>query len=161
MKTVLQLIAEACHDLERLREDPMFSADNPAKQSALLTRINILEYIESMYLPSGSGFDQGSTIDYDESGKNKIVIVTAFHHMDEHGFYDRWTSHSVHCIPEFSHNGFRLLIKGKDYRDIKDYILWLFHDALTTKVPESERQALVKKAREEAISITEKEMSHA
>ena len=51
-------------------------------------------------MPSGSGFDNGTSIDLDASHAEKLVFNTSFHHMDEAGDYDGWTeahgnSHSV------------------------------------------------------------------
>jgi len=80
-------------------------------------------------LPSGSGFDSGSSIDLDASNKNKIVIVTSFHHMDENGYYDQWTDHTVIVRPDLI-SDFDLRITGRNYRDIKEYMYQVFESDL-------------------------------
>jgi hypothetical protein len=71
-------------------------------------------------LPSGSGFDSGTTVDVDASSDRCIVLHTSFHHMDEHGFYDGWTEHLIRIISTFS--GPDVRISGPDRNEIKDYI---------------------------------------
>lgn len=71
-------------------------------------------------MPSGSGFDSGTTIDLDKSHGNLLVFHTAFHHMTEHG-YDGWTEHTVRVKPDFI-SGFDFTVSGRDRNDIKDYI---------------------------------------
>jgi hypothetical protein len=39
-------------------------------------------------LPSGSGIDNGNKFDYDNSKKDKLIIYSSFHVMDENGFYE-------------------------------------------------------------------------
>src|SRR5208337_2332016 len=41
----------------------------------------------SDHMPSGSGFDHGTQIDLDASHAEKLIFNTAFHHMDDNGFY--------------------------------------------------------------------------
>ena len=89
---------------------------------------NIIERIDNM-LPSGSGFDNGSTIDIGLSTDNKIVLYTAYHHMDEHGFYTHWTEHMIKVYPAF--DGIRLSISGKNDNNIKEYMYDVFYSVLT------------------------------
>jgi len=78
--------------------------------------------------PSGSGFDNGTELDYTKSNSRKLVFHIAFHHMNDDGYYTRWTSHSVIITPDF--NGFNIRVTGKDYNMIKDYIADMFHEWL-------------------------------
>lgn len=87
----------------------------------------------SKLLPSGSGFDVGSTIALDESSPDKIVIDTRYHHMNDVGYYDGWSEHSVIVTPSLCF-GFELRITGKDKNDIKDVIYEVFEHALNTHV---------------------------
>lgn len=95
--------------------------------------------IEQLYclledlLPSGSGFDNGSTIVLDESNENKLVFETDFHHMNETGYYDGWTNHRVIVKPSLAF-GFDLRITGRDRNGIKDYIADVFHNILNQEV---------------------------
>lgn len=88
-----------------------------------------IEHAARTALPSGSGFDSGTTIDLDRSTGEKIVMQTAFHHMSEHGYYDGWTEHSVTVRPSLMH-GFTVMVGGRNRNDIKDFISDDFQHAL-------------------------------
>lgn len=77
-------------------------------------------------LPSGSGFDTGTHLDWDLSKPEKLVFNTEFHHMNDAGYYDGWTSHSVIVTPSLI-TDFKLRVTGVNRRDIKDYIGDTFH----------------------------------
>jgi len=81
-------------------------------------------------LPSGSGFDAGTQIEY--AGANKIVLKTAYHHMID-GYYDGWTEHVVTVTPNLVH-GFDLKISGRNKHDVKEYIAEVFYDVLRSEV---------------------------
>lgn len=88
-----------------------------------------LDYLAKQYLPSGSGFDSGTTLDVDASSNEKLVFNTAYHHMSDSGMYDGWTEHTITLRPSLSH-GFELSISGRDRDQIKDYIHEQFKRAL-------------------------------
>lgn len=79
-------------------------------------------------LPSGSGWNHGTSIDHEHSTATKVVLYGSFHHMDENGTYDGWTDHSIIVTPSFS--WFDLRITGKNRNDIKDYLRDLFRNTL-------------------------------
>jgi hypothetical protein len=85
------------------------------------------------HMPSGSGFDAGTTLDEDSSTPEKVVFDTSFHHMDEMGGYDGWTDHKVVVRPSLAH-GFTTKVSGRDRNEIKDYIGEMFDLALKTEV---------------------------
>lgn len=89
-----------------------------------------LSKIERNILPAGSGFDNGTALDYLRSTPEKLVFTTAFHHMNDHGFYDGWSTHDVIVKPSLI---FRLDIKvtGRNRNGIKEYIAEMFHSSLT------------------------------
>jgi len=80
-----------------------------------------IENIVRNELPSGSGFDSGTTLNFEKSTPNKLVFDTSFHHMNDVGIYDGWTEHSVIVTPDLS-VGFDLRVTGRDRNEIKDYI---------------------------------------
>jgi hypothetical protein len=80
--------------------------------------------------PSGSGFDSGTQLDSVQ--KNKIVFTTAFHHMNDAGYYDGWTEHKVIVTPDFS--CIDIKVTGRNRNDIKDYIEEVFGNWLTSEV---------------------------
>jgi hypothetical protein len=89
--------------------------------------------IVKRYMPSGSGFDSGTKIDLDKSTGDKLVFNTSFHHMNEHGYYGRWTYHTVVVKPSFI-GLFDLNIGGPNYNDIKELIAQSFDIALKERV---------------------------
>ena len=79
-------------------------------------------------LPHGSGIDADNTVDLGKSTGERVVIHTSFHHMDENGYYDGWTEHTLTITPSFS--GINIKISGRNRNDIKDYLVELFAYAL-------------------------------
>lgn len=83
-------------------------------------------------LPHGNGLDIGCTVDLKRSRPDRIVIDTGFHHMNDAGFYDGWTDHTLTVWPAFFSVG--LKISGRDRNQIKDYLRDLFLVALQQEV---------------------------
>jgi hypothetical protein len=91
------------------------------------------ETIESLVkdcLPSGSGFDAGTQFDWDKSKADRLVFNTSYHHMNDGGYYDGWTEHTITVTPSFV-GMCDLKVSGRDRRSIKEYIAETFHNALT------------------------------
>ena len=80
-------------------------------------------------LPSGSGLDAGCKIEIHDSSSEKVVIIFGFHHLNEGGYYDGWTEHTLTVKPKFG--GFSLHISGKDRNQIKDYLYDLFRETFS------------------------------
>lgn len=93
-----------------------------------------IESLVREHMPSGSGFDNGTTLDFDRSNPERLVFVTSFHHMNDAGMYDGWTDHNVTCTASLVY-GFDLKISGRNRRDIKDYISESFQTALNMEEP--------------------------
>jgi hypothetical protein len=94
------------------------------------------ESLESMvdnYMPSGSGIDTGTTLDFARSSPNKLVFLFGYHHMDENGYYDGWTDHKCIVTPSLAF-GIDIKITGSNRNDIKDYLYQTFEMALTQEV---------------------------
>lgn len=85
-----------------------------------------------LYMPSGAGFDDGTSIDVDASTGNKLVFYTSYHHHTDHG-YDGWTTHRVTVRPSLW-NDFAIAIGGRDRDRIKDYMYETFDAALRAEV---------------------------
>lgn len=79
-------------------------------------------------LPAGSGIDHGTQIDLDKSNRDKLVLTMDFHHMDEYGGYDGWTSHTITVRPSFQ--GIDLTISGANRNNIKEYLHDVYYFAL-------------------------------
>ena len=81
-------------------------------------------------LPSGSGIDNGTTVDFDASKPERLVLTSGFRHMDEHGGYDGWSNHSVIVRPSLQH-GIDVRITGRNRNDIKDYLGEVYQESLS------------------------------
>lgn len=92
-----------------------------------------LEALIKERLPSGSGFDAGTTLLLDTSDPDRLVFYTEFHHMSEHGHYDGWTRHWITVTPSLAF-GCRIQVLGEDRDGILEYIEDVFHEALTADV---------------------------
>lgn len=88
-----------------------------------------LEALVQEFMPRGSGFDSGTKLDWSASHPEKLVFSTAFHHMDEHGYYDGWTEHTVTVTPSLSGTP-RIRVSGRNRNEIKDVIYEEFETAL-------------------------------
>ncbi len=82
------------------------------------------------HLPSGSSIDSGVKFDLDKSTPEKMVFHVPFHHMNEGGYYDGWTTYKLTVKPSFW-QGFDLNITGRDKNGVKDYLYDLFSDVFT------------------------------
>lgn len=87
------------------------------------------------YLPHGGGFDASTEVDISRSDRDKLVLVSSFHVMDEYGYYTRWYDFEVVVKPSLV-NEIDITVKGKFGRrqDLKDYITDVFLWALTRDV---------------------------
>jgi hypothetical protein len=90
------------------------------------------------FLQSGSGFDGGTTVDLERSTGDKLVLLTAFHHMTDGGTYDGWTEHTVTVTPSF--DGVTVRVSGRNRNGIKDYIAETFGYDLRVEIQWSEER---------------------
>ena len=86
---------------------------------------------EKEILPSGSGFDSGTTFDVAASSAEKLVFNTSYHHMNDGGYYDGWSDHVV-TVKASLLFGIDIRVSGRNRNDIKDYIIEVMHNALTS-----------------------------
>lgn len=99
------------------------------KERHLLT----IQEIEAS-LPRGAGLDKGCTINILKSHRNRIVIETSYHHMNEQLGYDGWTDHKAVIIPDLI-NGFIINITGRDKNDIKNFLGQIFDEVFIASEP--------------------------
>ena len=88
-----------------------------------------MEKISRNLLPSGAGIDSGTTIDLDKSTEDKLVLHTSYHHMNDGGYYDGWTEHTITVRPSLT-SDFNLSISGRNRNEIKDYLADVFNQVL-------------------------------
>jgi len=89
------------------------------------------------FLPHGSGIDMTYPdslhgLYIEKTSSVRIVIALAYHHMNEHGYYDGWTDHTIIATPRF--DGIDVRVTGSNRNDIKDYLGELYHMALNQKI---------------------------
>jgi len=75
--------------------------------------------------PSGAGIDRGAYLDMNKSTSTRIVLTCYYHHMNDVGYYDGWTEHTITVKPAFC--GVDVLVGGKNRNDIKGYLGEVFH----------------------------------
>jgi len=90
-----------------------------------------LKHLEDC-LPSGSGIDCGTKIDIEASTQNKIVLFVEYHHMNDGGFYDGWTAHTITITPTF--HSYEMKISGRNRNNIKDYLSDVYTCALSQAI---------------------------
>lgn len=91
-----------------------------------------IDHLETL-LPSGSGIDNGTTIDREKSTGHKLVFFFGYHPMNEHGYYEDWIEYTMTVVPTFS--GFELDIIGPDRDDLKDSLYQTYEHALSEQTP--------------------------
>ena len=100
-----------------------------------------INHLVNIYMPSGSGIDSGTKLDFDRSRPNRLVFTAPYHHMNDGGMYDGWTDHDIIVTPNLSFGGFDLRITGRDRNQIKDYLGDTFAEALRQDITDDEYRA--------------------
>lgn len=124
-ETIVRQLASCLQAIRNCQE-----CGNVERQARHLERIR---FIERNYLPSGSGLDNGTRVDIDSCRADRIVLTTAYHHMNENGYYDGWTDHVVTVRPAF--DGLEIKVSGRNRNDIKDHIAETFDWCLNVYHP--------------------------
>ena len=92
----------------------------------------ILSLVDN-HLPSGSGWDSGTKLDLDRSTPEKLVLYGSYHHMNDGGYYDGYTDHTITVTASLQF-GITLKITGRNRNEIKDYLHELFDSDLRKEV---------------------------
>lgn len=92
-----------------------------------------IDRLVKKFMPYGSGFDSGSRIDHEQSTSNKLVFNTSFRHMDESGYYNGWSDHTIVVTPDLMHT-VDIAVSGDDTNDINDYVHEQFSYALNVEI---------------------------
>lgn len=132
--TWIKFIAESLQRRENLLRTPKPPVGGVPKDLQVWNALT--DYVHKQG-PNGSGIDNGTFI-HETSTSKRVVLITAFHHMNDHGTYCGWSEHKLIITPEFT--GFDLKITGRDRNGIKDYLGDLYHSWLSS---EAEHPALV------------------
>lgn len=70
------------------------------------------------WLPSGSGFDNGTQIE--SITTSKIVLLTSYHDMDDSGYYCGWYDYTVRVSSDLL--GPIVKVTGSNKRGLRDYV---------------------------------------
>ncbi len=86
--------------------------------------IEEIEQLTEEYMLSGSGFDSGTSFNFEKSKKNKLIWNTAFHIMNDSGYYTHWIENITITITPDLQFGFNVNITGRFERndDLIEYI---------------------------------------
>lgn len=80
-----------------------------------------IERCVAAFMLSGSGFDAGTTFLFDKATESKLIFGVEYHHMNDSGMYDGWTTHVVTIESTFTSPNIK--VSGRDRNGIKDYIV--------------------------------------
>ncbi|MFZ3215660.1 MAG: hypothetical protein WA192_06335 [Candidatus Acidiferrales bacterium] len=128
-RKIYQHIASALQAMENCRKTG--NAEWIAKHG------DTISYIVTNHMPSGCGIDSGIKFDYNASKPNRLVFHTSFHHMDQNGYYDGWSDHTIIVTPDLA-SGFDIRVIGRDRNDVKNYLGEMYHHALSAELTEAE-----------------------
>ena len=94
-----------------------------------------MEDLVKNYLPSGSGFDGDISID-EKSTDKKIILHVEYHHMNDNGFYDGWSTFKVIITASMAYN-YSMQVKGESvvrkyfyHVGFDDFVISVFRDCL-------------------------------
>ena len=127
-------IAREVHRHLRLKNPPGPPGMTDEQRGELCDQcIRYLNYFTEEHLPRGSGFDGSTGIDANNSTRNSIIIWTEFHHMNDLGYYDGWSTHTFTMTADLEF-GFELehTYEGCEEHEA-DFIFDHMREALDTK----------------------------
>ena len=115
-------------------------ADNLSWADKHMDRAN--ELVDN-FMPSGSGFNNGTTLNWEESTPEKLVFNTSYHYMNEHGYYTHWVDYTVTVEPSLPHL-YTVEVTSDDRAEIdewhatqnRDYVADMFNYDLAQKITE-------------------------
>ena len=96
--------------MARYLESELASLIDANKRDMADTHEATIKRLVKDFMPSGSGFDAGTKLDLDLSHAERLVFTTSYHHMNDGGYYDGWTEHTVTVTPGFN---------GSNIKDIR------------------------------------------
>jgi len=100
-------------------------------------RVSLAKLVE--LIPSGGGIDRGPrTWDDVEISSNAIRFEVGYHHMNENGFYDGWTDHTIVIRPAF--DGVEVRVSGRNRGEVKDMLHQTMEHAFTRHVTWDEQR---------------------
>lgn len=94
------------------------------------------EYISELveeYFPSGSGFDNGCTLDLDASSEEKLIISAPYHAMDSNGYYSGWVNYRIAVRASLAF-GAIVRVSGPSHDGLKEYVADVFHNVLFSDI---------------------------
>lgn len=93
-----------------------------------------IEQLVEQVMPHGSGFDGKSWLSFDESTPEKLVFYSEYHHMNDAGYYDGWSTLKIVVKPSLAW-GHTLKITGikREYAFDSDYFYDVFGDVLDSE----------------------------
>lgn len=128
-KSSVPLYAHIARELDRYNRLSMAGNTIPFPPSKVREDLN---KVVRELLPSGSGIDNGTHLDWEASRLDRLVFIVEFHHMDDHGSYRGWSAYKVIVKPSLMFD-IDVTITGATPRgvdDTKDYLSELYRQEL-------------------------------
>ena len=82
---------------------------------------DILDEVKATFFLSGSGFDDGVILDRKLSSREKLVFNTAYHAMNDAGYYSDWYYFSCTVRPSLPFDFTMKISRGIPY-ELREYI---------------------------------------
>jgi len=94
-----------------------------------------IEELTKEHFPSGSGFDGFYSLSLESSTPERLVFFCEYHHMNENGYYDGWSTLKVIVRPSLQF-GFTFKLTGiqRKYSIDRDYFGDIINDFLDKEV---------------------------
>ena len=113
---------------------------NPTEWKYLDSKNKQLDELIDKYLPSGSGFDGKIELD-EKSTDEKIILHVEYHHMNDNGFYDGWSTFKVIITASMAYNYYCTQVKGESvvrkyfyHAGFDDFVINAFRNCLDKEV---------------------------
>lgn len=141
-RKLYQALSEVFDWMSRCKGDPQYKIGYEMARAQWV-------YLKGL-LPSGSGIDSGTKIIGQKCSPRRFVMVAEYHHMNESGMYDGWTSHTI-TVKAHLYWGFELTVGGRNRNDIKDYLYEVYDSCLREEVDEQHLNKLAEMAKRDHI----------
>lgn len=122
-QTVIQrlaVLADRVNNLQQISHESLCDAEN-----------ELDEFVRT-YLPSGNGFDRGTSIK--SYSNNEIILEAPYHLMNDNGVYVGWIDFIIEVKARFIDIKLTVTPDVKDEYYVTDYVADTMYDAMMTEI---------------------------
>lgn len=129
--------------------------DNPDISDLACQEINkIIDLI-----PHGSGIDSETIFDFEKSNSQKLILKSAYHNLNENGYYDSRTYFKIVLSPSFIDFDLEIVSNfPKKYSSTKEYLQEIFYYSFNQDI--SSYPLLITMSIDNFIEKAKKKLSH-